>query len=282
MLITSIDNPRIKEIQRLFIRKHRARTRLFPVEGLRLIERAAAAQAEFVSLVVAPQVRTEAAARVADRVLSRGGAEVLEVTPEVLSSVSLHPDGHGIAAVLRQRWHRLEDIEVGAGSCFVAARQIQQPWSIGTILRIADAVAADGVMLLGDSTDPYHPQAVRASLGTVFSQRLVAASPHELADWKARQGCRVVGASPAGDVEYWELDWRGPLVVCVGGEREGLAPQDEAICDTLVRIPMLGRCESHHVTVATGVILYEVLRQRAAGLKRPIEGGCPGADNQGQ
>lgn len=282
MLITSIDNPSIKEIQRLFVRKYRARTRLFPVEGLRLIERAVAAQAEFVSLIVAPELRTDTTARLVDSVLSRGGVPVLEVTPEVLSSVSPHHDGHGIAAVLRQRWHRLEDIAARAESCFVAAKHIQQPWSIGTIVRIADAVAADGVMLLGDSTDPHHPQAVRASLGTVFSQRLIAATPRELAEWKEREGCHVVGASPAGAVEYWELDYRGPLVVCVGSEREGLTPKDEAICDTLVRIPMLGRCESHHVTVAAGVILYEVLRQREAGLKRPVEGGCSGLGNHGQ
>jgi TrmH family RNA methyltransferase len=253
-------------------RKHRSRTRLFLVEGTRLVREALEAGGQVVTLIVAPGLLNRRAAQLAERVRSLRSVTALEVTLEVLTSVFPEHGGEGIAAVLRQRWSTLDGLPVTPDSCFVAAKQIRQPWSVGNIVRACDAVAAQGVILVGDSTDPYHPAAVRASLGAVFSQPLVSTTLRDLAGWKARRACRVVGASPAGTENYWEMDYRGPLMVFVGGEREGLSAGEEAICDAMVRIPMAGRCESHHVAVATGLILYEVFRQRQAGTTEAMEG----------
>lgn len=243
-------------------RKHRDRTRLFLLEGWRLVGQALEESVEIVRLVVAPELLTGDLAMAAQRLIGRSGAAVVEVTPEVMLSISPQHGHQGVAAVARQRWGRLEEMAPGAEDCYVAVKEIRGPWSIGTILRTCEAVGGRGVILVGESTDPYHPVAVRASLGTVFSQGLVKAGLAELGHWARRHGVCVVGMSPAGEADYREGVYRRPLVLLVGSEREGLSAEDEALCDVMVRIPMVGRCESHHVAVATGVALYEIFNER--------------------
>jgi len=129
---------------------------------------------------------------------------------------------------------------------------------------MCDAVGASGVILIGDSTDPYDPTAVRASLGAIFSQRVVKASFAQFAAWKRRHGCFVVGTSPAASADYRQIPYPTRVVLFMGSERVGLSPEQEAVCDAMVRIPMVGRCPSHHVAVATGIVLYEIFSQRRA------------------
>ena len=243
-------------------RKHRDRTRLFVVEGWRLVGQAVEEGVEIVHLVVAPELLTGDLAMVAQRLIGRSGAPVLEVAPEVLLSISPQHGRQGVVAVVRQRWRRLEDIAPGAEDCYVAVKEIRGPWSIGTILRTCEAVGGRGVILVGESTDPYHPVAVRASLGAVFSQCVVKASLGELGVWARRHGVCVVGTSPAGEADYREGAYPRPLVLFMGSERVGLSAEEVAVCDAMVRIPMVGRCESHHVAVATGVVLYGIFNER--------------------
>lgn len=255
-------NPKVKEIRSLLQRKHRDRTRLFLLEGWRLVGQALEESVEIVRLVVAPELLTGDLAMAAQRLIGRSGAAVVEVAPEVLLSISPQHGHQGVVAVARQRWGRLEEMAPGADDCYVAVKEIREPWSIGTILRTCEAVGGRGMILVGESTDPYHPVAVRASLGTVFLQCLVKAGLGELGVWARRHGVCVVGTSPAGEADYREGVYRRPLVLFVGSERVGLSAEDEALCDVMVRIPMVGRCESHHVAVATGVVLYEIFNER--------------------
>jgi TrmH family RNA methyltransferase len=263
VLITSKTNPRVKAIRRLFIRKHRDRARLFPVEGARLLREALSAGAEVDTLLVAPAMLSEEARDVVRRLMSRSNAPALEMVPEVLASIFPEHGGQGVAAVLRQRWHSPEAVVMTERSCLLAAKQIRQPWSIGNLIRTCDAVAAEGVILVGESTDPYHPTAVRASIGTVFSQRLIGMDLARLAAWKQREGCLIVGASPHGAVDYRDVEYSRPVVLFMGSERVGLSAEEEAICDLTVQIPMAGRCDSHHVAIAAGLLMYEISRQQA-------------------
>jgi len=242
----------------LLQRKHRDPARLFLLEGWRLVGQAVEGGVEIVRLVVAPELLTGDFVGVSRRLIRRSNAPVLEVAPEVLLSISPQHGRQGIAAVARQQWGRLEGMAPGAEDCYVAVKEIREPWSIGTILRTCEAVGGRGVILVGESTDPYHPVAVRASLGAVLSQCLVKAGIGELGAWARRHEVCVVGTSPTGETDYREGLYRKPLVLFVGSERVGLSPEDEALCDVMVRIPMVGRCESHHVAVATGVVLYEI------------------------
>ena len=268
MLITSRQNAQVKQIRSLLIRKHRARAGLFLVEGLQLVTEAAQMGAVVETLVIAPGLLTEGARRAVIAVERQGPARRVEVTPEVMESISPRHGGEGVAAVVRQRWERLNWVDPGDAPCWVAVSRIGQPWSIGTIVRVCAAVGGGGVILIGDSTDPYDPMAVRASLGTIFSQRLVKASLTDLAVWKQRHGCHVIGTSPAAKADYQEIVYAPPVIVFMGSERLGMSPEQQAICDAMVSIPMPGRCESHHVAVATGIVLYEILNQQRGCLRK--------------
>jgi TrmH family RNA methyltransferase len=266
MLISSRQNPSIKRVRCLSSRKHRDRTGLFLVEGLQLVAEAALMRAHVSVLVIAPDLLHGRLAGEVASIQERTGAPALFVTPEVLSTVSARHAQQGIAAVVHQRWERLWEVALSPEDCWVAVKEIRQPWSIGTIIRMCDAVGASGVILIGDSTDPYDPTAVRASLGTVFSQHVVKASFAEFAAWKRRQGCFVVGTSPAAAADYRQISYPERVALFMGSERVGLSPEQEAICDAMVSIPMVGRCPSHHVSVATGIVLYEIFSQRHAAV----------------
>jgi len=264
MLITSRANPQIKQIKRLFHRRDRDETGLFFAEGMQLVSEAAAMGAEIETLVLARELLSAEHAAFAD---SHPDIPRLEVTAEVLNSIS-PKDGHqGLAAVIRQRWARLADVHLGDGAIWVALDRIRHPGSLGTILRVSDAVGGKGVILIGDSSDPHDPVAVRASLGAVFSQQLVRTTFEEFAAWKRERGAFVLGTSPQADADYRQVQYRRPLVVLMGS-RLGLTGGEQAICDMMVRIPMAGRVDSHHVAVATALVLYEISdqqRDRAAG-----------------
>jgi TrmH family RNA methyltransferase len=146
----------------------------------------------------------------------------------------------------------------------VALHDVQHPGNLGTIVRNNDAIGGDGVILSGLHTDPYHPVAVRGSLGAVFSQRLLRATAEDVAAWARRGECTVIGTSPAGSVDYREADYASkPVLLISGSERIGISEAQAALCDAVVRIPMAGLVESLNLAIATALVQFEVLRQNA-------------------
>jgi TrmH family RNA methyltransferase len=273
MLITSRANEKVKQIKRLFRRREREETGLFFAEGFQLVSEAIQMGAGIESLIAAPELLGKEEMEFVER---HRDIPSLQVTAQVLQSISPKDAHQGMAAVVRQRWERMEEVRPGQESCWVALDRIQHPGSLGTILRVSDAVGGAGVILVGDSTDPYDPTAVRASLGAVFSQRLVKASFEEFAAWKREHGAFVVGTSPAAATDYRAVSYPRPVVLLLGSERRGLSEEEQAVCDVVVRIPMVGRVDSHHVAVAAAVVLYEILHQRQAeaqeGIGRALTG----------
>jgi TrmH family RNA methyltransferase len=161
-----------------------------------------------------------------------------------------------------QRWEALERTSPSYDLCWVALAGIQYPGNLGTILRVSDAVGGDGVILLGTTTDPYDPLSVRASKGAICTQRLVRASLPVFSDWKRRHNCTVIGTSPSAETDYRAFSYPLPVALLMGCERNGLTGEQQALCDIMVRIPMVGRCDSLNVAVAAGVMLYELFNQR--------------------
>jgi TrmH family RNA methyltransferase len=259
VLISSRNNPRVKQIRALRDRKERDRTSLFLAEGSRLVRDAIETEAGIETLIVVTE-RLGAGDPVLIDAAVAAGAEVLEVTPAVYSTIATREDPQALAAVCWQQWQSLGD---AGRRCWVALHDIQHPGNLGTIIRTNDAIGGDGVILSGRSTDPYHPIAVRGSLGAIFSQRIIRAEAEELAAWLKLSGCHVVGTSPSGEKDYREAEYRAPVVVMGGNERAGISEAQSALCDAVVRIPMAGRVESLNLAIATALVLYEVHRQVA-------------------
>ena len=146
--------------------------------------------------------------------------------------------------------------------CGRRSDSIQDPGNLGTILRTLDAVGGSGLILLDHSTDPYDATALRASMGAVFSQQLVRASFSDFARWKQAGNFQLVGTSGSAREDYHEFSYPDPMVLLMGSERLGLQEEHLKLCDGLVAIPMVGRSDSLNLSVATGVVLYEIFNQR--------------------
>lgn len=261
-VITSKANAQVKAVRALRNKRERDRSGLFLAESARVVAEALAAGAKVEALLVvgerlAPEERGLVARARAT------GATVLEVAPEVYDSVSFRGDPDSLAAVVRKRRDSLPAKPAGELS-WVAVHEVQHPGNLGTLVRTSDAAGGAGVVLTGTAADPYHPVAVRGSLGAIFWQRVVETTPAEFDAWVRAYGARVVGTSPAGGVDYRQADYSPPVVVLSGSERVGLSPAQLALCDEVVRIPMAGHVDSLNLSVATALVLYEVYRRNRA------------------
>ncbi len=195
------------------------------------------------------------------RELREAGVPILEMSSTAFGSISFKEDLQGIGAVVRTRTDSLGEVSLGDGLGWVALDAIGNPGNLGAILRTGDAVGCAGLIALGQTTDPYHPTAVRASMDAVFSQRLVRASFDEFVRWKRERGYVVIGTSGSAEREYRDVAYHAPVVLLMGSERLGLSDEQQAICDELVRIPMVGTGDSLNLAVATSLVLYEIFQQ---------------------
>ncbi|MBN1287345.1 MAG: RNA methyltransferase [Anaerolineae bacterium] len=261
-MISSKSNKQIKLIRRLQTRKAREETGLFVVEGIQAVVEALAYPDRVEMVVVCPDLLTSAIGYEAVRRAAHApDIHVLETTGAVFESIASREHPQGIAAVVRQQWHHLEQTGRASDPLWVALDAVQYPGNLGTILRTCDAVGASGVILLDAAADPYHPTAVRAARNAIFTQKLVHTDFDSFAHWKQRTGYQLVGASGDAPCAYRDIAYPLPMILLLGSEGEGLASQRRALCDAAVSIPMRGRSDSLNVAVAAAVILYEILAQ---------------------
>jgi TrmH family RNA methyltransferase len=258
LVITSSSNPTVKQIRKLRERKERQQTGLFYAEGLRIIIEAFQSGSKIERLIYSPELLVSSLGRELIEQHRNQEVELVEVSADVFQSFALKDEPQGIGAVIAQRWLPLEQVQVLPGEGWVALDSVADPGNLGTILRTNDAVGGKGVILLDQSTDPYDPTAIRASMGAIFSQQLVKASFVQFAAWKTAGKVPVVGTSGAAQVDYHTAAYPQNWVLLMGSERLGLQDQALRICDLVVRIPMKGSSDSLNLAAATAVVLYEI------------------------
>jgi TrmH family RNA methyltransferase len=264
--ITSRSNPKIKEARALKQRKTRAETGLFTVEGIRPVAEAVEAGAQVEYLIYAPDLLSSPFANELVGRQRERGLPVHSVTPAVFESLSERENPTGLLAVVRQQRRPLEALNPANTAWAVAVVAPQDPGNVGTLIRTVDAVGAQGLLLLDAGVDPYHPTAVRASLGSLFWVPVTVASFADFAAWAGRQGYHVYGTSAHGSVDYRAVErYERPAVLLLGSERQGLTPEQQAACEVLVRLPMRGRATSLNLAVAAGVMLYAMLERGMGG-----------------
>jgi TrmH family RNA methyltransferase len=188
----------------------------------------------------------------------------LSLTPQLYRDLTLAADPQGLGAVLRQQWIPLSAVRPGTHRLWLAVESIDSPGNLGTIIRTAEATGVAGIIVLGDGADPHDPAAIRASMGSLFSQRLVRCEVREFIRWARSTGVALLASSPAGLLDYKAFECRWPAVLMIGSEKRGLSPQLLEACEFTVRLPMLGRGDSINAAVAAGVLLYELFHQRKA------------------
>ncbi len=264
MLISSPSNPRIKHIRSLRHRQEREETGVFFIEGIRLVTEAIQLGAAIETLVVAPELLKSQFAQEIVQTQLEHDTPYIEVTADVFKSISIKEGPQGIGAIVHQHWESLDHLRLSSKDYWVALDAAQDPGNIGTILRTGDAFGSAGLILLGNSADPYDPTALRASMGAIFSQRLVKATFADFAYWKQQHNYHLIGTSKASPHNYRTVSYPLPLVLLMGSERQGLSNEQQTLCDLMVSIPMVGRSDSLNLAIATGIVLYEVFNQAKA------------------
>lgn len=259
--VTSVANPIIKEIRALSQKKHRDETHSFLAEGLKLVIDALDLGWKIRTLVYAkaakgkPQVE-----QVAARTVAKGGL-VLEVSEKVISTITRRDNPQMVVGIFEQRYRALKDIHPREGETYVALDRVRDPGNLGTIIRTADAAGASGVILVGDTTDPFSLETVRATMGSVFAMPIARASAEDFIKWQKSAGVRVVATHLAGSVDYRTVDYRSkPVVLLMGNEQAGLPVELAREAGALARIPQSGRADSLNLAIATGIMLFEARR----------------------
>ena len=243
--ITSLQNPTIKLIRSLAEKKYREETGLFVAEGVEVLGRARREGWEPVHVVSTAAME------------AWGKAEQLTVSDKVMQSLGGQKNASPLLGVFRQRFADA----VEPKGVWIGLEAMRDPGNLGTIIRTADAVAAQGVILVGPACDPYSREAVRAAMGSLFGIALVRMTgPQFIALCKGWPG-EVVGTHLQGTEDYRRA-YRAPTLLVMGSEGSGLSTETAAACSTLVRIPMQGGAESLNVAVAAGLMLYEIQRGR--------------------
>jgi len=267
--LTSAANPRLRAAAALRDRRDRVRTGRLLVDGAREVARALDAGVTLVEAFVAagpsgdPDV-TAVAARAAGL-----GVPIVEVAPALLARLSYGERASGIVAVAAAPKTSLGSLRIPAIAPLVGVLEdVEKPGNLGAVCRSADGAGLDALIAAGGSAasaDPWNPNAVRGSLGTVFTLPLAVATTVDVLAWLRDRGLRVVAARVDGSVPYTEADLTGPVALVLGSEARGLTAAWSAADVTAVRLPMRGRADSLNVAAAAAVLFYEARRQRDAG-----------------
>ena len=259
--IASAANPTVKALRALHQKKHRSATGCFLAEGVPILTEAVELGHVPQTLVMLPELRdSPRGSRLVETTLT-GGGEVLEASQSVLAKIVRKDNPSDAVGAFPQVWWDLNALDARGAFCWIVLEAPRDPGNVGTVLRTADAVGAQGAILLDRACDPYSVEGVRASMGAIFAQRLVHTSFDAFAEWRSRQGGRLVGTSLNAPWEYQAVTYPRPTFLFMGNEHSGLPSAYEQACDTLVRLPMCGRAESLNLAVAASVMLYEIYNQ---------------------
>lgn len=259
--VTSLANPIIKDIKALTNKKERDETRSFIAEGLKLVIDALDLGWTIKTLVYAKAAKGKTQVeQVALKTVATGGL-VLEVSEKVLSAITRRDNPQMVVGVFEQRYANLRDVKPALGETYVALDRVRDPGNLGTIIRTADAAGASGVILVGETTDPFSLETVRATMGSVFAMPLMRATVAEFVKWQKAAGVQLAATHLAGAVDYRTIDYRKkPVVLLMGNEQAGLPEELAREATALARIPQQGRADSLNLAIATGIMLFEARR----------------------
>ena len=256
MHITSLQNSNVKYIVKLRDDKHqRQHDGLMLVEGWNEINLALASGRQPQTLLTAPEI--------ASRQIENIHTEPITVNRAVFEKISYRENPDGWLGIFPIPKVSLDDLKLNDSPILIIAESIEKPGNLGAILRTADAAGVDALLVCDPRVDLYNPNVVRASRGALFAVPSVEISNESALAFLRERGIKIVAATPQAEAEFTRQDLRGPLAVAVGTEDKGLTHFWLKLSDVKVKIPMVGKVNSLNVSIATALIVYEAVRQRA-------------------
>jgi RNA methyltransferase, TrmH family len=254
--ITGFSNPTVKHLRSLREKKHRKASGQFLAEGLRLLTDARDSRRlpEILIMAIGRDPHPLLDALEAD-VFAAGG-EVLETDKDILAKITGKDNPQAVFAEFDTA---LSAIDRSASPIWLVAQALRDPGNLGTMLRTGDAIGAGGLILVDDCADPFSVEAVRASMGAIFTQQVAQTSWDDFQPWLRTAPGQLVAASLREAVPYRGAPYASPCFLLVGNESRGLPEAYEMACDLRVTMPMRGRADSLNAAVAMAVLGYEVL-----------------------
>ena len=263
-VISSNQNPRIRDVMRLRERRHRDRTGEMLIEGVR--ELGCAVKNSYVphTIYFCPQYFSSVNEDTILATARDAGADIVETTAAVFAKLSYRDRPDGLLGVGKRLVTGFDDLALSVPAWLLVAESIEKPGNLGTMLRSADATGVDAVVVCDRKTDVNNPNVVRASIGTLFCVPVIEAETDATLDFIRQHGIQIVAATPSAGKPQWDCDLRRPVALVVGSEDQGLSDRWLDVADIRVSIPMHGKADSLNVATAATLLMYEALRQRSA------------------
>jgi RNA methyltransferase, TrmH family len=281
MQISSLQNDRVKQVVKLSNRRYRDAVRLTVVEGVREVSRAwQQGIVPHEAYLCPPLLDSEMALSLVEELrtgAANGRFPLFEVTPEVFAKMAYRGQSGGILLLIPYLPLTLSQLSFGPCPFLVVIEGAEKPGNVGAILRTADAAGVDGLIVAQPATesgtDLHNPNVIRASLGTLFTVPVAAATTADLIPWLRARNIQIIATTPAGKRPYTAVDMTQPVAIVAGSEAHGLSHDWLMAAAEQVTIPMVGQADSLNLATATALLLYEVVRQR--GLHSPHQTSSP-------
>ena len=259
--ITSLQNPRIRNILKLQKASERKEQKLCTVEGFRELRMAIEADFEVAELYYCPEI-VSSEFKVWLKKHESKLPVVVEIGKNVFERVAYREGTEGIYALVRTKDRMLNDLVLRKNPLLLALEAVEKPGNLGAVLRTADAAALDAVIICDPHTDIFNPNVIRSSIGAVFTVPVVSCSSDELVKWLREKGIKSCAAVVEGSINYHEADYTLASAIIMGTESTGLTKVWMDGADERIRIPMSGRMDSLNVSTSAAIIVFEAMRQR--------------------
>jgi len=258
--ITSLQNPRVKQIVQLSKARERREQGLVVVEGAREIGLALDAGHEPEVVYVCPEVYAKS--EYPDLLNRIATNKKITITQIVFEKVAYREGSDGLLALIKPKGHRLDQLQLNENPFIIVLESVEKPGNLGAVLRTADAAKVDAVVICDPLTDLYNPNAIRSSVGCLFTVPVAVCTSKDCLEWMKEKNIRSYAAELRASEWYHECDFKGPSAIIMGTEADGLTEFWLENADKRIKIPMRGVIDSLNVSVSTAVLTYEAMRQR--------------------
>ncbi|MDH5526634.1 MAG: RNA methyltransferase [Nitrospirota bacterium] len=260
-MITSATNPKVKAVVKLRTARERARTGHILIDGARAVAMTEGRGMTLIEAFWCPQEASQEEHDLAQR-LAEADIPVQPVAPGAFKKMAYGDGPDRLLVVAERPATALDALSPPDPALVLVVEGVEKPGNLGALLRTADAAGAHGVIVCDPACDPYGPNVVRASRGTVFSVPMAVAGAEEIVPWLHKNGIVLIAATPDGTVPYTKAALDQPCAIALGAEHAGVSEVLRAAAAQRVSLPMRGAADSLNVSVTGAVLLYEALRRR--------------------
>lgn len=266
--ITSSSNSKIKEVFDIRRRKSTARHAFFVIEGPHLIEMALGADTPLSEVFFTEAFGRKKEGQKILKLLANHTGKIFEVADQILHKLTETETPQGIIAVATYRPLSLKELPLKENPLLVVSDGIQDPGNLGTIIRTADAVGADAVIILPGTCDAFMQKTVRSTAGSIFNIPVIDSDLQTLLKWLRLNKIKLAVTSLDAGKTIFEERLEGSLALVFGNEAHGVSREIISAADLLLKVPIFGQAESLNVASAAAVCIYEALRQRSLSKAR--------------